>query len=57
MNVIGYCGESPGHIAIYKNDEKMLEVIIAAGADPSFKNSQGETLLHIATKLGRIRCR
>eukprot|EP01040_Poterioochromonas_malhamensis_P006586 gene6586-7090_t len=55
INVIGYCGESPGHIAIYKNDEKMLEIIIAAGADPNFKNSQGETLLHIATKLGRIR--
>ena len=37
--MIGHTGESPAHIAIYKNDEEMLKTLIAGGADPNFKNS------------------
>lgn len=54
INVIGHCGESPAHIAIYKNDEEMLKILIAGGADPNFKNSVGETLTHSASKFGRL---
>jgi hypothetical protein len=54
INVIGYCGESPAHIAVYKNDEIMLKVFLECDADPNFKNTIGETLFHTTSKLGRF---
>jgi hypothetical protein len=54
VNFNGHSGESPAHIAIYKNDETMLKIIISGGVNPNFKNTAGETLIHTASKLGRF---
>ena len=54
INVLGNCGESPAHIAIYKNDIKMLKMLLDAGAKPNFINLNSDTLLHVATRLGSI---
>lgn len=52
INVVGICGESPAHIAIYKNDKEMVELLLSGGAHPNTQNSMGDTLFHIASRLG-----
>ena len=53
---LGMCGESPAHIAIYKSDSKMLRMLLDAGTEPNLRNSSGETLVHVAAKLGNYEC-
>jgi hypothetical protein len=52
INVCGTCGDAPLHIAIYKRDDKMIEMLMAAGADIMFPNSNGDTALHVAARMG-----
>jgi hypothetical protein len=49
---VGVCGESPAHIAIYKNDSQMLKILLDAGASPNMANDFGDALTHAATRLG-----
>mmetsp|Transcript_19711 Transcript_19711/g.32944 ORF Transcript_19711/g.32944 Transcript_19711/m.32944 type:complete len:367 (+) Transcript_19711:42-1142(+) len=53
---IGMCGESPAHIAIYKNDPHMLKMLLDAGTSPNLPNSAGNSLTHAAAQLGNIYC-
>lgn len=55
-NVLGMCGESPAHIAIYKDEPKMLSILLEAGANPNIRNSTGDSLLHVAARLGSLEC-
>jgi hypothetical protein len=54
VNTIGTCGESPAHIAIYKNNIRMLRMLLEAGADPNIANGSGDTLFHSAARFGYI---
>lgn len=54
INLLGTCGESPAHIAIYKNDKRMLKMLLDAGSEPNFMNLHGDTLMHVAALLGSI---
>lgn len=56
INTNGVCGETPAHIAIYKDDEYMLQILLDYGAHPHAQNltKAGDTLLHTATKLGKL---
>ena len=51
-NVLGSCGEAPLHIAIYKRDRRMLDMLMAAGANIMFPNSNGDTAFHVAVRMG-----
>jgi len=51
-NVLGTCGEAPLHIAIYKRDRVMLDMLLAAGANIMFPNRNGDTAFHVAARLG-----
>jgi hypothetical protein len=51
-SLLGICGESPAHIAIYKRDQKMLIMLLNAGTDPKLANNEGNTLVHVAAQLG-----
>lgn len=52
IDEIGICGESPIHICLYKRDIKMLRILLSGKYDPNTVNSYGETIFHIAAKLG-----
>lgn len=54
INILGLRGEGPIHMAIYRKDFKMLEMLLkhTPRADINFKNSSGNTALHIAALLG-----
>ena len=52
INVVGTCGEAPLHIAIYKRDERMLHILMEAGADLMYRNQNGDTALHVAARMG-----
>jgi hypothetical protein len=52
INFLGTCGEAPLHIAIYKRDDNMIRMLIDAGADIMFGNSNFDTALHIAARMG-----
>ncbi|KAJ1401201.1 hypothetical protein B484DRAFT_458038 [Ochromonadaceae sp. CCMP2298] len=51
---VGVCGESPSHIAIYKNDLQMLRILLDAGANPNMANDEGDALTHAAARLGYL---
>jgi len=53
-NVLGTCGEAPLHIAIYKRDRVMLDMLLAAGANIMFPNRNGDTAFHVAARLGLV---
>jgi hypothetical protein len=55
-SLLGLCGESPAHIAIYKRDQKMLIMLLKAGTDPKLANNEGNTLVHVAAQLGYFEC-
>jgi hypothetical protein len=50
----GHCGETAGHVAIYKNNREILRIIIWAGMNPNATNCDGESVVFSAAKLGRI---
>jgi hypothetical protein len=54
INCLGFGGESPAHIAIFKSDETMLRQLLKAGAHPHCRNKDYDTLIHTAVRLGRI---
>lgn len=54
ISTVGVCGESPAHIAIYKNDAVMLKMLLDAGTSPNLVNSGGDSLVHVAARLGYI---
>ncbi|RYH30636.1 ankyrin repeat domain-containing protein [archaeon] len=54
INARGSCGETPAHIAIYKNNGPLLSTMLTAGASPGALNDAGNNLIHTATLLGRI---
>ena len=45
------CGEYPLHIAATLPTDEVAGVLLRAGADPRYKNSQGKTPMDIAKKL------
>jgi hypothetical protein len=55
INFVGTCGEAPLHIAIYKRDDKMIQMLLDAGADIMFVNSNLDTALHVAARMGLSR--
>ena len=55
LNTIGTCGETPAHISIYKSDVNMLKMVLAAGYDVNLKNTNGDTIFHVAAKLGDLK--
>jgi hypothetical protein len=54
IEYVGLCGETAAHIATYKNDLKLLEIILRNGFHPNTKNQKGETIMHIAARLGDL---
>lgn len=52
INFVGTCGEAPLHIAIYKRDDTMIQMLLDAGADIMFQNSNLDTALHVAARMG-----
>ena len=54
VEYIGLCGETAAHIAAYKNDLKLLDIILKNGFHPNTKNRKGETIMHIAARLGDL---
>ena len=52
IDQIGICGESPIHICLYKKDFDMLSILLTGKYDPNSVNSFGETIFHVAAKLG-----
>lgn len=54
LNSWGVCGETPAHIAIYKNHRQLLQQLLQAGADPMRWNETGNSLIHTAVLLGHI---
>lgn len=50
----GKCGDTPAHIAVYKDRLDVLNILLSAGLDPHCRNSRGETVLHEAVRYGRI---
>jgi len=50
----GICGETAAHIAVYKGDMNLVDIILKHGFDPNTKNSRDETILHCAVRLGDI---
>lgn len=52
VNILGICGEAPLHIAIYKRDEKMINMLLDAGADIMYRNAQLDCAMHIAARMG-----
>jgi hypothetical protein len=50
--IFGDESQIPLHGAIIGRDEDMVRRLLAAGADPEFKNSLGQTPLEVATRLG-----
>ena len=55
INFLGTCGEAPLHIAIYKRDDVMIRMLLDAGADIMFRNSNLDTALHVAARMGLSR--
>lgn len=54
VNCLGVCGETPAHVAIYRNNRELLLQLLQAGADPMRQNSGGNSLVHTAVMLGRV---
>jgi len=52
VNVLGLAGESPLHIAIYKKDSVMINMLLDAQADVTFCNKDGDSPLHLCARLG-----
>ncbi|MCP4159761.1 MAG: hypothetical protein GY760_06785 [Deltaproteobacteria bacterium] len=44
-------GKTPLHIAVGKKDNDLIETLILSGADPSIKNSEGQTAIELANVL------
>jgi len=53
-NVLSTCGEAPLHLAIYKRDRVMLDMLLASGANIMFPNRNGDTAFHVAARLGLV---
>lgn len=49
---IGLCGESPLHIAVYKRDSSMLQIMLDEGASPTLHNHIGDTPMHTCARIG-----
>jgi len=56
VSIVGVCGESPAHIAIYKRDTKMLKMLLDAGTSPNIVNQAGDSLVHVTARLGFFEC-
>ena len=56
VSMVGVCGESPAHIAIYKGDTKMLKMLLDAGTSPNIVNQAGDSLVHVSARLGFFEC-
>ena len=55
VDKIGVLGRNALHIAAYKRDAKMCELLIEYNADPNIKDViNGDTAMHIAARLGAI---
>lgn len=55
VDKIGVLGRNALHIAAYKRDSKMCELLIEYNADPNVKDViNGDTAMHIAARLGAI---
>jgi len=54
MNFISQCGECPMSIAVYKRDIHMVRLLLKAGANPNQANHQGDTVFHIAARIGSV---
>lgn len=54
LNSFAQCGETPGHIVIYKNSPLLLSILLSFGLHPHAKNRQGDSLLHLAMRIGSL---
>ena len=54
VDVLGVRGDGPLHIAVYRHDARMLQLLLdhIPRADINFQNVQGNTALHIAALMG-----
>lgn len=44
------------HLAVMTDQPKVVRSLVLAGADPSIKNSEGNTALHLASISGNLEC-
>lgn len=52
INILGCRGDGPIHIAVYRRDARMLQMLLDAKADVRFCNAAGNTAMHVAAFLG-----
>ncbi|XP_012527351.1 NF-kappa-B inhibitor cactus [Monomorium pharaonis] len=56
LNVYNDNRQSPLHLAVLTNQSLIVRRLILAGADPSLRNSCGNTALHLACRNGDLAC-
>ncbi len=56
IDFVGYSGDSPLHMAVYKQNEEMLSLLLYFGATPNNPNSSGDTAFHTACRIGNFKC-
>ena len=47
-------GKTPFHIAVDKNDETIIQKLLAQNADPRLKDAPGNTSLHLAVRMKEV---
>jgi len=56
LNIYNDDWQSPLHVAVLTNQSLIVRRLILAGADPSLRNSRGNTALHLACVSGDLAC-
>jgi len=51
VNVQDQSGDTPLHLAVMRGDEKKVDLLLRAGADPTLCNHNGESALSLAESL------
>ena len=56
VNDLDRLGETPLHCACHYDNEKMVQLLLDKGADPTVVDKIGKTPLHIACEYGNVNC-